>query len=74
MERILILLMALVMTGCAVGPDYKRPPVSTPLSWMAEEKETKDLINTAWWDQFNDPVLNDLIQSALKENKDVKNK
>ena len=72
MKRIVILLMALVMTGCAVGPDYKRPAVSTPLSWMAEEKETQDLINTAWWDQFNDPVLNDLIHSALKENKDVK--
>ena len=72
MKRIVILLMALVMTGCAVGPDYKRPPVSTPLSWMTEEKETQDLINTAWWDQFNDPVLNDLIHSALKENKDVK--
>ncbi|NJD57235.1 MAG: efflux transporter outer membrane subunit, partial [Nitrospirae bacterium] len=28
--------------------------------------------NTAWWEQFNDPVLNDLIQTALRENKDVK--
>ncbi len=72
MKRFMILLMALVMTGCAVGPDYKRPAVSTPQSWMVEEKETRDLINTAWWDQFNDPVLNDLIQSALKENKDVR--
>jgi multidrug efflux system outer membrane protein len=55
-----------------VGPNYQRPVVETPPSWRLEEKEAKILANTAWWEQFDDPVLNDLIQIALQENKDVK--
>lgn len=55
-----------------VGPDYKRPAVDTPQSFRFEDKEAKDLANTAWWQQFNDPVLNDLIRIALQENKDLK--
>jgi len=31
-----------------------------------------DLVNTAWWEQFQDPVLNELIKCALNENKDVR--
>jgi len=54
-----------------VGPNYQRPEVDTPQTWRFEEKEAKDAANTAWWEQFNDPVLNDLIQTALRENKDV---
>jgi multidrug efflux system outer membrane protein len=60
------------VAGCMVGPDYKRPAVDIPQSWRFEDKEAKDLANTAWWQQFNDPVLNDLIQIALRENKDLK--
>jgi len=59
-------------TGCMVGPDYQRPDVDTPQNWRFEDKAAKDTINTLWWEQFNDPVLNDLIRVALQENKDVK--
>jgi multidrug efflux system outer membrane protein len=65
-------LLALILGGCMVGPDYRRPAVDTPQSWRFEEKETQDLVNTAWWEQFNDPVLNGLIGIAIRENKDVK--
>jgi multidrug efflux system outer membrane protein len=54
-----------------VGPNYQRPAVDTPQNWRFEEKHAKDLANTAWWEQFNDPVLNDLILISLRENKDV---
>jgi outer membrane protein, multidrug efflux system len=60
------------VSGCMVGPNYQRPSVDVPQSWRFEEKEAKNLANTAWWQQFNDPVLNDLIRIALQENKDVK--
>ncbi len=60
------------LTGCMMGPNYQRPAVDTPQTWRFEDKEAKDVANTAWWEQFNDPVLNDLIQTALRENKDVK--
>jgi len=71
-KAIILLVIALLLAGCAVGPDYKRPAVDVPQSFRFEEKEAKDLANTAWWEQFNDPILNDLIQIALQENKDVK--
>ena len=69
---ILFCLITLILTGCMMGPNYQRPAVDTPQTWRFEEKEAKDLANTAWWEQFNDPVLNDLIQTALRENKDIK--
>ncbi len=73
MRRVALLsVMLLALTGCMVGPNYKRPPVESPLSWRFEEKEARDLANTFWWEQFEDPVLNDLIQVSLRENKDVK--
>ena len=62
----------LLASGCMVGPNYQRPQVDSPQTWRFEDKEAKDLANTAWWEQFNDQVLNDLIQTALRENKDVK--
>jgi multidrug efflux system outer membrane protein len=67
-----ILLPLLFLLGCAIGPNYRRPVVKSPASWRVEEKEAKDLANTAWWEQFNEPVLTELIQIALRENKDVK--
>ena len=72
MRKAIILLAVVLLAGCAVGPDYKRPAVDVPQSFRFEEKEAKSLANTAWWQQFDDPVLNELIQIALQENKDLK--
>ena len=55
-----------------VGPNYRRPSIETPPSWRFEEKEARKVANTKWWEQFGDPVLNELIEIALRENKDVK--
>jgi outer membrane protein, multidrug efflux system len=65
-------LLTIILFGCMMGPDYRKPIVEAPLSWRFEEKEARKIGNTAWWEQFNDPVLNELIQTALKENKDIK--
>lgn len=69
---ILTLMVAFSLAGCMLGPDYKRPSVDTPAAWRFEEKETRDVANTVWWEQFNDSVLTGLIETALKENKDIK--
>ena len=68
----LILLVAITVVGCMVGPDYKRPKVEVPQSFRFEDREARDLANTAWWEQFDDAVLNELIGIALQENKDLK--
>ena len=61
----------LVLGGCMIGPDYVRPPVDAPTAWRINDRSARDLANTSWWEQFNDPVLNDLIATALRENKDL---
>jgi len=71
-KAILSLLIAVVLTGCAIGPDYKRPTINTPAAWRVEEKEAQDKANTAWWHQFEDDVLNGLIDEALKQNNDLR--
>lgn len=63
---------ATVMAGCVVGPDYHRPAVDAPGAFRFQVTEAKDMANTAWWRQFNDPQLDQLIVIALGENKDVK--
>jgi multidrug efflux system outer membrane protein len=64
--------LLLLLVGCAIGPDYKRPDVSQPPAWMVDTQAAQDLANTAWWQQFNDPVLNELIATALRENRDLR--
>jgi multidrug efflux system outer membrane protein len=54
-----------------VGPDYRRPAVEAPPNWRVAEQDAKELANTLWWEQLGDPVLNDLIATAIKENKDL---
>jgi multidrug efflux system outer membrane protein len=65
--------MALTLSACMVGPDYERPTVDTPREWrFSDPKAVANVANTAWWQQFQDPVLNRLIQIALQENQDLK--
>jgi multidrug efflux system outer membrane protein len=71
-ELVILSAFVLLIQGCMVGPDYRRPTVETPQDWRFQEQETRDLVNTPWWEQFGDPVLNDLIRIGLAENKDVK--
>ena len=61
-----------LLAGCMVGPDYRRPEVDTPASFRFEDPDPAKTANTLWWEQFQDPVLNGLIESALKNNKDVR--
>lgn len=64
-------LAALVSSGCMIGPDYFRPSIDTPTAWRLSEKSANDLADSTWWQQFNDPVLSDLVATALRENKDL---
>jgi len=58
--------------GCAVGPDYERPEAESVDGWRIQYEEAAGVANTAWWEQFNDPVLNELIETSLIENRDVR--
>ena len=54
-----------------VGPDYRRPEVEVPAAWRLGATEAFRISNIAWWDQFQDPVLSDLVRTALANNKDL---
>jgi outer membrane protein, multidrug efflux system len=66
------LLLAVPLSACMVGPDYRRPEVEVPAAWRLGETEADILSNIAWWDQFEDPALSDLVRTALANNKDLK--
>ncbi|MDS4026661.1 MAG: efflux transporter outer membrane subunit [Candidatus Contendobacter sp.] len=66
------LLVSLTLAGCSLAPTYERPEVPIPAQWQVDPQTANDLANTAWWNQFQDPVLDNLIQTALRENKDIK--
>jgi len=70
-KTLLASLLALVLGGCMIGPDYVRPPADAPAAWRVNEQDARDLASTAWWEQFGDPVLNDLVAEALRENRDL---
>ena len=65
-------LTALLLAGCMIGPNYLRPKIDSPAGWRFSDNESRDLANTLWWEQFQDPVLNDLLAAALHENKDLR--
>lgn len=65
-----------LLSGCAVGPDYVRPPVEVPASYKEAENwkvaEPKDhLIRGGWWEIFNDPYLSDLEEQANRSNQNI---
>src|SRR5262249_52979060 len=57
--------------ACAVGPDYHRPNVDVPPAYRYAITDVTETANTAWWRQFDDPVLDQLIADALANNKNV---
>jgi multidrug efflux system outer membrane protein len=72
MKRLALSILIITLSaGCAVGPDYQRPAVETPEAWRVEYSYAAEVANTRWWQQFDDPALNQLIDAALRENKDL---
>jgi multidrug efflux system outer membrane protein len=65
------LLLAVPLSACMVGPDYRRPEVDVPVAWRLGPTEAGEISNIAWWDQFQDPVLSNLVRTALANNKDL---
>ena len=67
----LALLVAAILSGCTIGPDYRRPDVSAPAAWRLGQTEAREISNAAWWEQFSDPALSNLVRKAIENNKDL---
>jgi multidrug efflux system outer membrane protein len=67
---------AIVLAGCAVGPNYRRPVVQTPESFRAPDPmpapQAASLADLKWWEVFKDEQLQDLLRTALKQNYDLR--
>lgn len=68
-----ILVLAALLTGCVLGPDYHRPAVDAPASFRgAAEANPGTLADLPWWAVFKDETLQALIREALTNNYDVR--
>jgi NodT family efflux transporter outer membrane factor (OMF) lipoprotein len=60
-----------VHNGFKVGPNYQRPPAPLANAWIdsgSPRVKSAPADYSAWWAAFNDPFLNDLIQTAYEQN------
>src|SRR6202050_5262829 len=68
--------LALLLAGCTVGPDYKRPNVSAPASFRSPEPLAPDqagsLADLKWFEVFKDPELQKLVRTGLTQNYDLR--
>jgi len=81
MRQICILVGAVMLSACAVGPDFKKPsaPIATGYTTDAAQIVSTGAqhfvmgrdIPFAWWEQFQSPKLNALVERALKSNPNI---
>jgi multidrug efflux system outer membrane protein len=62
----------LLLSGCAVGPDYERPVVNLPESFPDAPANTGAALRSDWWTLYDDPKLNELVAGALERNADLR--
>jgi NodT family efflux transporter outer membrane factor (OMF) lipoprotein len=74
--RPLAMLMSLALSACAVGPNFHRPATALPEHYARQatpdDTAAPDAANAAFWQSFNDPELNRLIEQALAANNDLR--
>lgn len=69
-KTLAILSAALLLNGC-FGPHYEKQFVDVPDDWRFSIDDGDTLCNVRWWEELNDPVLNELILMALANNQDL---
>ena len=76
MRTCVSLAFGLLLAGCMVGPNYQRPPIDAPGVYRDDSQSSiaaaESLGNEKWWEVFQDPVLQQLIRTALEQNYDLR--
>jgi multidrug efflux system outer membrane protein len=74
-KKLINITAVLVLTGivfsCKVGPNFQKPEDETPQTFRYTNNAIDSIINLKWWELFHDPVLDTLIATALRENKNL---
>jgi multidrug efflux system outer membrane protein len=75
-RRLSAILVTVLIAGCSVGPNYKRPAVSTPAVFRGADAKTPSdpasIGDLKWFELFKDPQLQELIRTALSDNYDIR--
>ena len=67
-----IIVLFLLLSGCKVGPNYRRAAVNTPMDFRgAGAQQQESLADLPWWEIFKDEDLKELVKSALANNYDL---
>src|SRR5262249_60446985 len=69
-----LLLLAFLLTGCPVGPNFVKPQPEMPPDYRSEitPAEAESFAALPWWDVFNDEILRGLIDESLANNYDLR--
>lgn len=70
-------LLVLALAACAVGPDYRAPDTAAAHLSAADQPGApkafdRNRFEAAWWRQFDDPVLNQLVAQSLADNRELR--
>jgi len=74
MKALLAISLALLLTGCPVGPDYKAPEIHEPETFRVDVPVEKgaSLADLPWWEVFEDVELQKLVNQAISQNLDLR--
>ncbi|HET7688230.1 MAG TPA: RND transporter, partial [Candidatus Macondimonas sp.] len=74
-KQIPLLLLAVGLSGCVLGPDHVRPETDLPSGWVAAgsvpASQAAIGVDPHWWRAFNDATLTGLVEEALQHNADL---
>ena len=62
----------LCLSACKKGPDFVPPQPPTPTGFRSDVPAGESVANIAWWDLYQDPVLQGLIRTGLEDNRSVR--
>jgi multidrug efflux system outer membrane protein len=72
--RTLAAFSLLALSACAVGPKYQRPETEVPTAfrYTLGADEAASIADLGWWEMYRDPILQGLIEEALRNNQDLR--
>lgn len=75
-KLVYVAVMATMLAGCQIWPDYMRPKVSVPAQYsepvQGQTDQANNQVASDWWKLYQDQTLNDLVEKALQNNTDIK--
>lgn len=67
-------LLVMALAACAVGPDYRAPQTLDANVTAAQDAKyySSQQFDAVWWQQFDDPTLNRLVDASLQGNRELR--